>query len=75
MPVTVPWRSGKAQDDDVGPEPPDHPNNVAEDLIVAPFVQCFLRRLGKAKINRSTKKLFRAVDSPSRQQFLGPNYS
>ena len=58
---------------DVGPVVADHPDDVAENAVVTPFLQGFGGGLGKTEIDRACKKLLRAVDLARVQQFLRAN--
>jgi len=71
--VAVARSTAKSQDDDVGTEAADHPDNVAEDLIVTPLLETFLGCFGESEIDGARKELLRAVDAPRREQLLGAN--
>ena len=73
--VPIPRRARKPQDDHVRPEAADHPHHVAQNLIVTPLLEGFLRRLGEAEIDRAREKLLRPVDSSRGQQLLGADHS
>src|SRR5208282_471816 len=73
--VPVARSAGESQDNHVRPESPDHPHHIAQNLIVTPFVERFLRSLGESKIDGTREELLRAVYSPRRQQLLGADYS
>src|SRR5580700_7849536 len=54
--VPVARRARKPQNNHVGPESPDHPDHVAENLLVSPFLEGFGARLGEAEVDGSRKK-------------------
>ncbi len=61
----------EAGEDDVRPEGPDGPPHLAQDPLVAPDPQRFLRRLGEAEVHGGGEELLGSVDAPGGQQLLG----
>ena len=68
--VAVARRAGESQHDHVGLEAADHPHHVAQDFVVAPFLEGLLRRFGEAEIDGAREELLRAVDAPGGEQLL-----
>jgi hypothetical protein len=71
--MTIARSAAEAQDDHVGTEAPDHPDHIAENFFAAPFLETFLGRFGESEIDGAREELFRAVDTPGREQLLGTN--
>ena len=71
--VAIARSAAEAQDDDVGTEAPDHPDHIAQNFFAAPFLETFLGRFGESEIDGAGEELFRAVDTPGREQLLGAN--
>ena len=60
----------ESRHDHIGPERPDHPDHVTEDLFPVPDAHCLFSTFGKTEIIGPREELFGAVDAPGRQQFL-----
>src|SRR5579863_86629 len=71
--MAIARRTAETQDDHVGTEAADHPHDIAEDLIVAPFLETFLGSFGEAEIDGAGEELLSAINATSRQQLLGAN--
>ena len=63
LPVAIARSSGEAQHNNVRLEPPDDPHHIAENLVVSPFLKCFLWCLGETEIDGPREKLLGAIDS------------
>ena len=57
--------------DDVGPQGPDHPHEVAQDLLAAPLLECLVPAEGVTEVDSACEVLFRPVEAMGRQQLLG----
>jgi hypothetical protein len=56
--------------DDIGTDRANEADEVAEDLVVPPSLQCFLDAERVAEVHRAGEELFRAVEPVRRGQFL-----
>ena len=70
LPVPVARRAAEAEEDHVRAVAADHPHHVAENAVVAPFLQGLLGGAREAEIDGAREELLGAVDLPRRQQFL-----
>ena len=61
---------GEPGNDHIGTEFPDHPDQVAEDALLSPDLEGFLRRFGIAEIDRPGEVLLGPVDPAGGQEFL-----
>src|SRR5260370_1878725 len=70
LPMTVARSPAEAQYNHVGAESPDHPHDIAEDLVVsAPFFKRFLGRLTEPEIDRPREKLLSPIHSSRPHKF------
>jgi hypothetical protein len=61
-------------DDDVGADRADHPDVVAEDLLLAPFLERLVDAERIAEIDRAGEVLVGAVEAMRRQQLLAAQH-
>jgi hypothetical protein len=70
MAVTPPAIGGKAGDDHIRTEVPDHPDHIGESGLMAPDLQGLLWRLGVTEVDRAGEVLLGAVETAGGQQLL-----
>ena len=73
--MAVPAGTTKTRNNDIRTEFADHTHEISQNLFPSPFFQSFVSAFGKAEVIRLGKELFRSIEPPRRQQFLGPQQS
>src|ERR1700746_2301131 len=61
--------------DYIRPKIPNHPNDIGQNLVVAPEAHRLFGRFGKAEIECACEELFAVIDPSRTEQFLCSNYA
>ena len=65
---------GAHRHDDIRPKRPDVPDEVSQDLLMAPLLERFLLAERVAEVHRAREVLLRAVEAMRDEQFLGAKH-
>jgi hypothetical protein len=71
--MAIAWGPTEDRHDNLGPEPPDDPDDILEDGISGPVLPCLINSLGIAEVVRPGEILPGSVQSTRGQELFGAN--